>query len=183
MIGGGGADRAAAGPGSGRRPKPRRRKPGPRRRRRGAIPTSQGVWTSDACARHPDAAARRVRRHGGADRRGIRRQARSATSRRASAPRTPIGAFRNDGAWLKQVVQPDVARSSSRRTASCPPLTPEAAEARARRATAAASARARSTSHEDFTLYDRCITRGIVGSVLPVVYGNGNRILQTPDRW
>ena len=30
------------------------------------------------------------------------------------------------------------------------------------------------------TLYDRCITRGIVGSVLPVVYGNGNRIIQTP---
>jgi hypothetical protein len=34
---------------------------------------------------------------------------------------------------------------------------------------------------DDFTLYDRCITRGIVGSVLPVPYGNGNRILQTPD--
>jgi hypothetical protein len=34
---------------------------------------------------------------------------------------------------------------------------------------------------EDFTLYDRCITRGIVGSVLPVLYGNGMTILQTPD--
>ncbi len=34
---------------------------------------------------------------------------------------------------------------------------------------------------EDFTLYDRCITRGIVGSILPVLYGNGLRILQTPD--
>jgi hypothetical protein len=33
---------------------------------------------------------------------------------------------------------------------------------------------------EDFTLYDRCITRGIVGSVLRVIYGNGNRILQSP---
>ena len=33
---------------------------------------------------------------------------------------------------------------------------------------------------EDFTLYDRCITRGIVGSVLRVVYGNGNRIVQAP---
>ena len=33
----------------------------------------------------------------------------------------------------------------------------------------------------DFTNYDRCITRGIVGSVLPVVYGNGNRIMQTPN--
>ena len=35
-------------------------------------------------------------------------------------------------------------------------------------------------SVEDFTLYDRCITRGIVGSVLRVVYGNGNRIVQGP---
>jgi hypothetical protein len=35
-------------------------------------------------------------------------------------------------------------------------------------------------STEDFTLYDRCITRGIVGSVMRVVYGNGNRIVQAP---
>jgi hypothetical protein len=35
-------------------------------------------------------------------------------------------------------------------------------------------------SPEDFTMYDRCITRGIVGSVLRVVYGNGNRIVQAP---
>ena len=32
----------------------------------------------------------------------------------------------------------------------------------------------------DFTLYDRCITRGIVGSTLRVIYGNGNRIVQAP---
>jgi hypothetical protein len=32
---------------------------------------------------------------------------------------------------------------------------------------------------DDFTLYDRCITRGIVGSILPVLYGNGLRIIQT----
>ena len=32
----------------------------------------------------------------------------------------------------------------------------------------------------DFTLYDRCITRGIWGSVMRVVYGNGNRIVQAP---
>jgi hypothetical protein len=35
-------------------------------------------------------------------------------------------------------------------------------------------------SVEDFTLYDRCITRGIWGSVMRVVYGNGNRIVQAP---
>jgi hypothetical protein len=33
---------------------------------------------------------------------------------------------------------------------------------------------------EDFTLYDRCITRGVLGSQLPVIYGNGLRIAQNP---
>jgi hypothetical protein len=35
-------------------------------------------------------------------------------------------------------------------------------------------------SSEDFSLYERCITRGIAGSILRVIYGNGNRILQAP---
>jgi len=34
---------------------------------------------------------------------------------------------------------------------------------------------------EDFHLYDRCITRGILGSSFAVVYGNGVRIAQSPD--
>ena len=33
----------------------------------------------------------------------------------------------------------------------------------------------------DLRLYDRCITRGVVGSVLPVIYGNGLEIFQSPD--
>jgi hypothetical protein len=32
----------------------------------------------------------------------------------------------------------------------------------------------------DFTLYDRCLTRGVLGSTLPVIYGNGMRIVQNP---
>jgi hypothetical protein len=32
----------------------------------------------------------------------------------------------------------------------------------------------------DFSLYERCVTRGIAGSVLRVIYGNGNRIVQAP---
>jgi hypothetical protein len=35
-------------------------------------------------------------------------------------------------------------------------------------------------SWRDFPLYERCITRGIGGSVLRVIYGNGNRIVQGP---
>ena len=32
----------------------------------------------------------------------------------------------------------------------------------------------------DFSLYERCITRGIVGSSIRVIYGNGERIVQSP---
>ena len=35
-------------------------------------------------------------------------------------------------------------------------------------------------SVNDFSLYERCITRGIAGSTLRVVYGNGQRIVQAP---
>ena len=35
-------------------------------------------------------------------------------------------------------------------------------------------------SWEDYTLYIRCITRGPAGSILPVIYGNGTRIVQSP---
>jgi hypothetical protein len=34
---------------------------------------------------------------------------------------------------------------------------------------------------QDFSLYDRCITRGVIGSITPAVYGNGVRIVQSPD--
>jgi hypothetical protein len=32
----------------------------------------------------------------------------------------------------------------------------------------------------DLGPYDRCISRGVVGSMMPVVYNNGNLIVQTP---
>ena len=34
----------------------------------------------------------------------------------------------------------------------------------------------------DFGLYDRCITRGVVGSITPALYGNGVRIVQAPGK-
>jgi hypothetical protein len=37
-----------------------------------------------------------------------------------------------------------------------------------------------SDSYEDRSLYDRCITRGVLGSILPVIYNNGNQIVQAP---
>jgi len=35
-------------------------------------------------------------------------------------------------------------------------------------------------SHEDFSLWDRCITRGLPGSMLPGVYGNSYQFVQGP---
>lgn len=59
-----------------------------------------------------------------------------------------------------------------------PPLTPEAqakldAKMKLRRAPIPAS-------WLNWSAYDRCITRGVAGSILPVVYGNGLEIVQAP---
>jgi len=32
----------------------------------------------------------------------------------------------------------------------------------------------------DWSIYDRCISRGVAGSIIPVIYGNGLEIVQTP---
>ena len=61
-----------------------------------------------------------------------------------------------------------------------PPILPEA------RARIAAAPRTGSfgngpfNSHEDFSLWDRCITRGLPGSMLPGQYGNSYQIVQAP---
>ena len=34
---------------------------------------------------------------------------------------------------------------------------------------------------EDFSLYDRCISRGPIGSIMPAIYGNGVNIAQSPN--
>src|SRR5436190_17297261 len=58
-----------------------------------------------------------------------------------------------------------------------PDLTPEA---RARTVPRGGGANAIPASWEDFSFYIRCITRGVAGSILPVIYGNGTQILQAP---
>jgi hypothetical protein len=35
-------------------------------------------------------------------------------------------------------------------------------------------------SYTNWSYYDRCITRGVAGSILPVIYGNGLQIVQSP---
>jgi hypothetical protein len=61
-----------------------------------------------------------------------------------------------------------------------PALTPTA-EAAARAQTRGTFGPGPFDGFDDFSLYDRCITRGVIGSMLPVIYGNGVRITQNPD--
>jgi hypothetical protein len=44
----------------------------------------------------------------------------------------------------------------------------------------ARKARGPADSWEDRSLWDRCLTRGLVGSILPTVYNAGNEIVQSP---
>jgi hypothetical protein len=87
-----------------------------------------------------------------------------------------VGSFRNDYATraFRQtsiIVDPPDGRM--------PMTTPDAEKRRASR-DRGTFGNGPFNTFEDFTLYDRCITRGIVGSVLRVIYGNGNRIVQGP---
>ncbi len=60
-----------------------------------------------------------------------------------------------------------------------PPLTPEAQQRTpVRGGSSFGSGPFNST--EDFSLYDRCITRGIPGSMMPAIYGNAYEIVQAP---
>jgi hypothetical protein len=62
-----------------------------------------------------------------------------------------------------------------------PPLTPEAVQRAAARAEARRkSGRGPADSWEDRSLYDRCITRGLPGSMMPAIYGNSYQIIQAP---
>jgi len=76
---------------------------------------------------------------------------------------------KNSRAWL--IVDPPDGRM--------PPLTP-AAQQRAGARAAVRTVRGPADSYEDRSLYDQCITRGIVGSMLPVIYGNSFQFVQGP---
>jgi hypothetical protein len=64
-----------------------------------------------------------------------------------------------------------------------PPLTPE--EQKLRKEARGGKGfpgewRGQADSFDDLNIYYRCITRGVLGSIIPVVYNNGNEILQAP---
>ncbi len=58
-----------------------------------------------------------------------------------------------------------------------PPLTPEGQK----KQDAARALRGKTPeTWTDWSIYDRCITRGVAGSIIPVIYGNGLEIVQSP---
>jgi hypothetical protein len=61
-----------------------------------------------------------------------------------------------------------------------PPQTEEAKQ-RAAALQAARKGRGPADSYVDRSLYDRCITRGVPGSMMPAIYGNSYQIGQSPD--
>ena len=109
----------------------------------------------------------------------IKREAQRRTIENFSGPlHAPDGWWQSDlnmvkgsQAWL--IVDPPDGK--------IPALTQEARDRNAARTLAARnSGRGPSDSWEDRSYYDRCITRGLPGSMMPAIYGNSYAIVQTP---
>ena len=91
--------------------------------------------------------------------------------RRTTGGRTISISHKGGQAWL--VIDPPDGK--------IPPRTPEAQRRIAERAAARKkSGRGPADSYEDRSLYDRCITRGMPGSMMPAIYGNQYQIVQSP---
>ena len=137
-------------------------------------PDLEGIWTSDDMRGVPTSRPTQfgTRRHLTDEEFAARAQERAA-ARKVDNART--GTFRNeegtrDFGYTSLVIAPPDGR--------VPALT---ADARARPPVRGTSGLGPFNTIDDFSLWDRCVTRGLVGSWLPVVYGNGTRIIQTPD--
>ena len=146
---------------------------GRRQRCRGAIRTYRGPGRPTTCA-----AFRRSGRTSSPAGRSCPTRNSPSGSHANNQTRTRelnrVGAFRNDVGTrtfrqTSLVVEPADGR--------IPPMTPEA---QARGAAVAAVRRSAPSSWLDRSFYDRCITRGVLGSIMPVIYGNGNMIFQAP---
>lgn len=134
-----------------------------------------GVWTSDDMRSVPFA---RAERHG--MRESLNEEefyARASQDQGARDDAVNVGAFlqheygvRTFG-WTSMIIDPPDGRM--------PALT-EAGEALDATRTRGTYSAGPFDSFEDFSLYDRCITRGPMGSITPSIYGNGVRITQAP---
>ena len=157
---------------------------GPRPERRGAIRISRAPTpTPTRTARRSSgrtsspAASSRTSRATSSGRSSARRN-----SARSRPSRDPIHAPDNwwqDNLFLERgsqawfVVDPEDGKipPMTPRPGSASPLAPKSRKK---------SGRGPADSYEDRSLYDRCITRGLPGSMLPAIYGNQYQIVQAP---
>ena len=142
-------------------------------------PDLQGVWTSDSVRGIPTQRPAELAGKAELSEAEFKAKVERDNKTRATAEQAE-GAFRNDGAWLLRSFN-QTSLITEPADGRFPPLTPDASKRAAPR-DRGSFGEGPFEGPEAFTLYDRCITRGIVGSILPVVYGNGNRILQTPGQ-
>jgi hypothetical protein len=61
-----------------------------------------------------------------------------------------------------------------------PPMTPDGERRAADRARRSSTGAGPFNAPEDLDTYDRCISRGVLGGISPVVYNNGTEIVQSP---
>jgi hypothetical protein len=61
-----------------------------------------------------------------------------------------------------------------------PPMTPDGERRAAERARRSSTGAGPFNAPDDLDYYDRCISRGVLGSIAPVVYNNGTEIVQSP---
>ena len=137
-------------------------------------PDLEGTWTSDDMKGVPTS---RAAQYG--DRRYLTDQEFAARAKQRKTARdiddARTGTFRNEEgsrefSYTSMVIDPPDGR--------VPPTT---AAARARPRQGGSFGVGPWEKIQDFSLYDRCITRGAIGSIMPAVYGNGVRIMQSPD--
>jgi hypothetical protein len=100
--------------------------------------------------------------------------------RQSPIPNPESTSINPGGEWLEF-------RGASRRTSLLVdppdgrlPAQTDAAKQRAAAREATRRGRGPADSYEDRSLYDRCISRGLPGSMMPVIYGNSYRIVQAP---
>ena len=144
-------------------------------------PDLQGAWTSDSARGIP---TQRPEQFAGrallTDQEFAERAARDEQTIQNALKASGAQTGGRDGAWRGSQTFRQTSLIVDPADDRMPPITPEAEKRRAGR-DRGSFGNGPFDGPEDFTLYDRCITRGIVGGVLPVPYGNGNMILQTPD--
>ncbi len=154
-------------------------------------PDLQGVWTSDDFYGVP---FERPAQYG--NRKFLNDEEYAARAKETDLLATSVqaGIYPNAGYWARQkgvdakavpTNWTEFARRAPRQTSlvvdppngRIPPLT---AYGESVRAAVAAARKPRPESWLDISMYDRCITRGVAGSMFPVIYGNGSEIVQHP---